>query len=1161
MPSENFFCLIGGGKKKNVQHCKKVGEGSSRQGDLELSYSSYIPLQNNSVPGKGHENMCFANSAVQVLFSLSNFVQHVLENLPSPSTYVVSKIKELLMDMCSSHSVNTFKYVSHLSLPGYTPYEMFDSQEFLVHILNSLYPTLDQDCMFKIGMLSSISCHGSSCRHSIDTVESLHHLSLSLDPNKFSFSIRELLLNYQLTEEMNDYRCEGCAQQGTCIREMTISDTSDVIILQVKAFQIINGTVFKNNSKVLLDSELNDFYGKKYSLHGVIYHIGTSAYSGHYICKIRRDDQSWLSIDDSKAYCTSKLSVRESNATPYIVFYKKVEDISGAFLANQLPPHSQLSTFSNIGTSSFCASRKVNSVSDLSKGNQNLINELKFQALRVEKGKKEQKINLIENFKGKRKVRNKTVSERQKSYQINATPEKTQFDREKDRQRKTDARNNATPEKTQLNREKDRKRKAEACINATPEKTQLERDNNRKRMANARANTTSENRQLNREKDRKRKAEACINETPEKTQLERDNNRKRMANARANTTSEKRQLEKDLDKKRKSIKSKEVKNGEMKAFEELDSKADLSILDSKAFKVIKKKCDEAFSQGAEYICDVCDQLCFKRNTKKLNSDNYVKDDNQKQLFQAICRNISKHICLSCHSKIARSEFPPNAIGNVGLDEPVEVLSCLNDIEHSFISQIIPFMSITARHRGAQKGLKGQVVLVPTDVKKIQQLLPRSSYKGNLVTVSIKRRLSDLSAYIKQNIRPDKINLAFQWLKKNNPLYKNVQYDPDWEQSLQSEDPELWNLMTSNDPNPAPQKDEVIDSDTDDEGVNNKKEQTHKSGIPRPSLLHDIHGPEVSMEKIIEVAPGEGQIPVNATVEPDYEALAFPKLFPRGRYHYNWEGRPKKLRSSLAYYQCRLKSSDPRFACDNRYSFMAMDIVDRDAIHKAITFSHQKAKNSDLSVGQLRNPRIVKKMMSDQEIYSSFKKIRGTPQYFKDMLHDVLAKVRYYGVYTFFMTWSAAQFHWKHLIKFVGRVTIPRKSYTDDEIEAMDWVSKANILKRHPVLVARQIDYIFQTVWNKCVLSGLHPLGEILNYDQRAEYQTNTGCRHIHTPIHVKDAPKIDENTDEEVVSFIDQHITCEVPDEERYPDFHKLITKVQAHSHTQTCKKKKGVFC
>ena len=371
---------------------------------------------------------------------------------------------------------------------------------------------------------------------------------------------------------------------------MTISDTSDVIILQVKAFQIINGLVMKNNSKVLLDSVLNDFYGKKYSLHGVIYHIGTSAYSGHYICKVRQDDHNWLSIDDSKAYSSSNLNVRESNATPYIVFYKKVEDSPGAFLANHLPPHSQPSTWSNIVTSNLCASQKVNSVCDLSKGTQNLINELKFQALRVEKGKKELKTNLVENFKGKRRVKNKTVSERQKLYRANATPEKSQINKENDRKRKTDARVNLTPEK--------------------------------------------------------------------------------------------RQLEKDLDKKRKSIKSREVRKDEMKAFEELDSKADLSILDSEAFKTIKRKCDEAFGQGAEYICDICDQLCFKRNTKILNPDNYVKDDNQQKLFHIICRNISNHICLSCHSKITRCEFPPNAIGNVGLDNPVEVLSCLNDIEQS-----------------------------------------------------------------------------------------------------------------------------------------------------------------------------------------------------------------------------------------------------------------------------------------------------------------------------------------------------------------------------------------------------------------------------------------------------------------------------------------------
>ena len=42
-----------------------------------------------------------------------------------------------------------------------------------------------------------------------------------------------------------------------------------------------------------------------------------------------------------------------------------------------------------------------------------------------------------------------------------------------------------------------------------------------------------------------------------------------------------------------------------------------------------------------------------------------------------------------------------------------------------ISQIIPFKSFVAETKGAQDGLKGQCVLVPVDLKKIQTILPRS----------------------------------------------------------------------------------------------------------------------------------------------------------------------------------------------------------------------------------------------------------------------------------------------------------------------------------------------------------------------------------------------------------------------------------------------------
>ena len=64
---------------------------------------------------------------------------------------------------------------------------------------------------------------------------------------------------------------------------------------------------------------------------------------------------------------------------------------------------------------------------------------------------------------------------------------------------------------------------------------------------------------------------------------------------------------------------------------------------------------------------------------------------------------------------------------------------------------------------------------------------------------------------------------------------------------------------------------------------------------------------------------------------------------------------------------------------------------------------------------------------------------------------------------------------------------------------------------------------------------------------------------MHAPIHIVDAPKIDENEDSEVVEFIDKYITCALPDEKKYPEMSNLLKKVQTHHHTTTCRKKKGV--
>ena len=59
------------------------------------------------------------------------------------------------------------------------------------------------------------------------------------------------------------------------------------------------------------------------------------------------------------------------------------------------------------------------------------------------------------------------------------------------------------------------------------------------------------------------------------------------------------------------------------------------------------------------------------------------------------------------------------------------------IELMLISQILPFMFIVAKMKGAQHGLKGQYVLVPTDVKKIQTILPRSCDEEHLIALALK----------------------------------------------------------------------------------------------------------------------------------------------------------------------------------------------------------------------------------------------------------------------------------------------------------------------------------------------------------------------------------------------------------------------------------------
>ena len=113
---------------------------------------------------------------------------------------------------------------------------------------------------------------------------------------------------------------------------------------------------------------------------------------------------------------------------------------------------------------------------------------------------------------------------------------------------------------------------------------------------------------------------------------------------------------------------------------------------------------------------------------------------------------------------------------------------------------------------------------------------------------------------------------------------------------------------------------------------------------------------------------------------------------------------------------------------------------------------------------------VRRMISNDQIFSSFKNIKGTSQYFHNMLLDTLAKTWQFEVYTFFLTCSVAEFHWAEIIQVVAHQY--GQTLTDEQVNAMDWNTKVNYLKRNPVTVAMPIDYVFKELWVEVILSGM-----------------------------------------------------------------------------------------
>ena len=208
----------------------------------------------------------------------------------------------------------------------------------------------------------------------------------------------------------------------------------------------------------------------------------------------------------------------------------------------------------------------------------------------------------------------------------------------------------------------------------------------------------------------------------------------------------------------------------------------------------------------------------------------------------------------------------------------------------------------------------------------------------------------------------------------------------------------------------------------------------------------------------------------------------------------------------------------------------------------------------LTAGMLRNSETMKNMIYNEHAYKFLQTVRGTPAYWGKMLYENLAMLKAKGVPTFFMTFSAADYHWPEIIQTVAKQY--GQDFSADQVNNMNWAEKSKWLRTNPVTAVRAFLHRFECM-HEFIKGPSHPIGIITDFVTKVEFQAR-GSPHIHAEYWVKGAPQLDQNSDQEVCSFVDSYIKADIPSEHGDQELHQLVTSRQSHACSSYCLRGKG---
>ena len=97
-----------------------------------------------------------------------------------------------------------------------------------------------------------------------------------------------------------------------------------------------------------------------------------------------------------------------------------------------------------------------------------------------------------------------------------------------------------------------------------------------------------------------------------------------------------------------------------------------------------------------------------------------------------------------------------------------------------------------------------------------------------------------------------------------------------------------------------------------------------------------------------------------------------------------------------------------------------------------------------------------------------------------------------------------------------------------DVLKMTMQERSKYLCQNPVTGVHIFQHRLESFFSQYILSDAHPIGNVTDYVTKIEFQMR-GSPHAHCLLWVRDAPRIDEDTDEVVCEFIDKYISASPP--------------------------------